>query len=333
MTDLLSLPCSSTLLKMLIQFRGRQAFIIPMTDRQGSPLGNNGDRLMLMIFRQVLKQLDVQVVMRPEIAEAIFVPPNGALLETYSFPEILAERLSGLESKPVVIFPSSAYFPNKDPSFIFRGRTADTLWILREKYSYDHLNQRWCSQLAERSVSLVIDHDIVASGSEFVSGIIGGPLKEEHVLIAARGDKEATSLANQIGVAKRSGRLFSLGRSVYESIPDARLRSLIGRALRAKKLRMSGERLLSRIGGEFAPDLHRKKIIWSDISAPQFATFDEYRGGIRNASLVITDRLHVGLPSAILGKYVILVEAGYHKIGGVYFQSLKNCHNVTFIDR
>ena len=69
-----------------------------------------------------------------------------------------------------------------------------------------------------------------------------------------------------------------------------------------------------------------------DLSSQIFVTFEQYAKTIREASIVVTDRLHVALPAAIIGKQVYLVEAGYHKLTGVYQQSLKSMPNVRLVD-
>lgn len=334
MTDAPTLPDLTGLRSLLSAHLGQTAYIIPMTDRSDVPVGNNGDHLMLMIFDQILNNFGITTTSDPTRAELIIVPPNGSMLEAYSFPDILAERLSRLKHLPLVLFPSSAYFPKRDPSFIFRGRRTQTLWILREKFSFDHLQAHWLAPLQANGVRLGLDHDVVASGHAFVPAIIGAPLARRHTLIAARIDREATSLdAPSPSGAAAGAHVVDLGKRLIEIIPHARTRTALTRAIRRTKLHDAGSRLLTAVPASLTAADPALPMRFVDSSAIRFATFGEYREAIRDADLIVTDRLHVGLPGAVLGKRVVLVEAGYHKLGGVYRQSLSRCPNVNFVHK
>lgn len=332
MTNAVTLPDLGPLRALLSSYLGKRAYIVPMTDHRGVALGNNGDDLMLMVFGEILKAFAIEVSSDPSCSDVAIVPPNGALLEIYGFPGILADRLVSLRHLPLVIFPSSAYFPSRDPSFMFRNRQADTLWILREKRSFDHLRETWLRPLQLCSVRLALDHDVVASGHAFVPAIIGAPSAKRHTLVAARVDREAFSLTASFSAeASTTSGFAMLGKRLVESIPHARVRTAVARALRRDKLHRSGKRLLAKVRPTGLTPHPALPVRFVDSSARQFATFDEYCDAIRNADLILTDRLHIGLPGAVLGKRVVLVEAGYHKLGGVYQQSLSLCANVTFI--
>jgi len=72
------------------------------------------------------------------------------------------------------------------------------------------------------------------------------------------------------------------------------------------------------------------KILFGDITlVPDLASFVNI---IANASKVYTDRLHVAILSAILGKETYLYPNCYHKNKGVYEFSLRRFPNVSFID-
>ena len=51
------------------------------------------------------------------------------------------------------------------------------------------------------------------------------------------------------------------------------------------------------------------------------------------ASIIVTNRLHVAIPAAILGKVTYLADAGYQMLSGVDSQSLATLPTVTFIPR
>ncbi len=329
------LPDLSGLREIVDPFLDSIVYLIPMTFPDGRPLGNNGDHLMHNVFLRVLREFGIKLTADKEEASAVFVPPNGALLETYSFPTLLTERLEPFRSVPVVLFPSSALFPSVDPSFMFRGRTAPTIWITREKYSHAHLVDKWGQQLTSAGVDVVLDHDIVASGHTFVPAIIGHALTRTTTIVAAREDREAraSSLAKQPGKYGRSSvrRMFGY---VKNRIPRGELYGFAARTVRKKRILRSSTSLLDRATREIGPQsttLSKGPISAGDLSAPQYFTFSRYRRSLASADTIITDRLHVALPGAILGKEVYLVEAGYHKLQGVYEQSLQNLPNVHLV--
>jgi exopolysaccharide biosynthesis predicted pyruvyltransferase EpsI len=55
--------------------------------------------------------------------------------------------------------------------------------------------------------------------------------------------------------------------------------------------------------------------------------YDEY-----SADIIVTDRLHVGIGSMLLGKEVFLIDNSYGKISEVYRHSMQSIARVHFID-
>ena len=53
---------------------------------------------------------------------------------------------------------------------------------------------------------------------------------------------------------------------------------------------------------------------------------------IDSFDVVFTDRLHVGIIAALLGKHVYLVDNSYKKISGVYYKSMSDWKNVKLIN-
>ena len=71
----------------------------------------------------------------------------------------------------------------------------------------------------------------------------------------------------------------------------------------------------------------------SDARCPCDAVFygKLFFAGIDTADIVVTDRLHVGISSMLLGKEVFLLDNSYGKVSGVYERSMKQCSRVHFI--
>lgn len=339
-TNIEGMPTLEGLGQIIDAWRDSTAYIIPITSDQGKKLGNNGDDLMYEVFLRILEEFGIKQTPNRDTADVLIVPPSGSLLEIYTFPSVLKRRLLGAEHKPLVIFPSSAYFPTLDPSLIFQGRLAETIWILRENTSYEHLTNQWGAQLKAAKVKLELDHDVVASGHKFVHTIIGRPdqvlglfpvTKAGRPLIAGRLDVEGQKLKPAGGAASGHGTGNHLKKWLAKLIPYGRLYTALARASRQKEMDQAARTLVSKVGAHcsYSGDLMAGQRV--DASSPQLATFSEYKVMVSSASVVITNRLHVGLPAAILGKEVFFVEAGYHKLGGVYEQSLRAMPNVSFI--
>jgi exopolysaccharide biosynthesis predicted pyruvyltransferase EpsI len=298
---------------------------------------------MHKVLLRVLEGLKIELVPKPRAADLLIVPPSGALLEVYTFPSILRDRLRELPDVPLVIFPSSALFPSIDPSNLFRDRNSATLWFLRESHSYAHLESTWGAQLQAAGVRLILDHDIVLSGHEFVPEILGDRICESTVLVAARHDREAHPVScrnvepSAAGGAPDAapgvlGQLERQALRAARAMPYGSWMTRLSRTYRSGRQRKSGSDLLGRVIeelGEF--DSQGRTTIFSDISSPNLATFSEYCREIRRAGLIVTNRLHAALPAALIGKQVFMVEAGYHKLRGVYEHSMRTLDNVTFI--
>lgn len=328
---------TSALDALLTSLRGLRVVIVPMTDRWGRTLGNHGDALMLRVFEQMLSMSSVIKLpfSMARDADVVLVPPNGALLEIYSFPRLLRDRLQGLEKVPLVVFPSSALFELHDPSAIFEGRTAETHWFLREKYSYSHLSDRWGASLRRSGVELILSHDVVVAGSRYVPDLIGAPLRASHILVAGRSDREASPPSSWQSSVTQASWLRKWSGQAFMVLPESRLRSRLGRKLKSRQ----GDRAASGLLASLPTEELWRIDEWSlpqvrfDVSAPQLATFDEYRRALRDSAAVVTDRLHVAIPAALLGKPVYLVDGGYHKLRGVYEHSLASLRNATFVAR
>lgn len=329
------LPDTSSLLEALSPFHGQRAYEIRAVVDGGRTIGNHGDHLMYDVFLRILTQASITITDDPASADFLFARPNGALLEIYQFPDSLKTQLVELPDLPLVIFPSSAKFPTRNPSEIFGNRSSETLWFFREEYSYEHILTQWGESLSERNVSLVLDHDVVASGHRYVPEIVRGPLSARHVLIAARIDVEATdrfgTKVTETGRRGSIGLLKRLFRGFISRGTPGPFRRRVARTAYSRRLDRAASRMISGLPVDLANEVGRSGIaqVCVDLSSQMFVSYDEYQRYIRNSSIVVTDRLHVALPAAVLGKRVILVEAGYHKLTGVYQRSLSRLPNIS----
>ncbi|MFI7579550.1 hypothetical protein [Kocuria kalidii] len=329
-----SWPTAKALQAELTPWKNKAAYVVPIADESGKPLGNNGDELLMRIFWRILDQAGIRTVDDIRKAEVLLVPPSGSLLQMYAFPDLMQKSTSENMEAPMVIFPSSANFPTRDPEFLFRGRTSKTTWILREKYSYDHLRKAWGDSLASVGCELILDHDVVASHSEVVRDIFKS-VKSGCPLVGARKDVEQNSVSNKLNQPLASG-AFGIARSaafrqISTRVPYGPVYTRLARAVRAKKQKEAGAALISQMPEMSREPFLGRGVLHRDISSKHQATFDEYLEVIAGAGPVLTDRLHIALPAAILGKDVWLVEGGYHKARGVVEQSLQFVDNLRLL--
>lgn len=338
MTAVSSLPDLTGLRSLLADWRGRTGYLVEFVGRWAVPLGNNGDELLGRVFFRVLRELGITLVRRPSEADVLLVRPGGALLDRYLAPTMLARRLAQLPDRPLIIFPHSSWFEREDPATMFAGRRSPTLWISREQRSYDHLRTAWGESLARANVTLALEHDVAVSGHAYVPEILrsaAGRSGGGHhgLLLVARMGVEAGRMDQERSI-NRGTWLRRLAANGLRRLPHPALAFIRQRTTRQRQL-AANERMLTaattRLGADTLPTIMSP---WCfDISDPTLASFARYARAIIGATAVVTDRLHVAVPAAILGKPTFFVEAGYHKASGVYEYSLRDCAAVTFLRR
>jgi hypothetical protein len=334
MTAVGRLPDLTGLRSLLAQWRGQAGYLVEFTGRWAIPLGNNGDELLGRVFLRVLRELDITLVRRARDADVLLVRPGGSLLDRYQVPGLLANRLARLPDRPVVIFPQSSWFERDDPAAMFAGRRSPTLWISREPRSHDHLRTTWGQSLARAKVTLALDHDVALSGHAYVPEVLRSAARrsdgDDGLLLVARMGIEAGRMDETV---ERGGWLYRLTRQGLRRLPHPALAYVRHRTTRDRQL-AANDRMLRTVTGQLGSGLPAGTSPWCfDISDPTLASFANYAYAIVGASAVVTDRLHVAVPAAILGKRTIFVESGYHKAAGVYEHSLRDSHAVTFVRR
>lgn len=329
------MPDESGIRGHLRKFRGAKAFEIPVTDSLGRTPGNHGDFLMIRVYREIAEDNGIKFTSTVEDADILVVRPGGALLEQYAFPVTLRDRLQEYPDLPLVIFPSSTLFQKTDPGFIFEGRSAPTLLLLREEYSYRQLESKWLDSLSSRNVSIELDHDVVASGHARVQSVledIAGSFspRQNGTLVAARLDVEAHPIAKGFPEISRSRRAVV---NAYKKLPEWG-RVPIRKRVVARRQRSENQLLIKRLieSREYRSD---EPIIPArnsrDLSDQTLTTFSQYARSILEAKRVITNRLHIALPAAALGTETYLVDSGYHKLRGVYERSLSRNLSVCIV--
>lgn len=325
-SPVLGFPNTSGLFSLLRDLRGRPIYVLDLTDKRGRPLGNHGDWIMHRVFDRLLDDLGVDRVAASH-AEAIVIPPNGALLDVYQAPGIIAERLRLLPDLPVYIFPSSARFVTSDPAEMFTGRRSPVLWISRERHSHEHLSRHWAASLSKAGVHLALDHDVVCSGHTYIPDLFP-EAQPRTALVVARLEAESKPLGSRPTSPSPSRKALV---AAFTNMPSARARQVVRRRVTSERQKIANAAMLATLGSKAIAFEGHPPGINLDISDPSLCTRENYRRELAGAAVVASNRLHVALPAAILGRRVFLVNTGYHKLSGVYEQSLGDVPNLTFV--
>ena len=302
----------------LAAWRGRRVFFEPL-------IGNNGDDLIKMGAQRALNDAGVELVAAPADAEAIVINGGGGMVE-FSKAGIGALRsiLDGFPETPLIILPQSYKFESLDFAGLFRSRPAPATLFARERVSLgilDGLEMPDC-------VTLGLDHDMAFNleGSEFLSGL-ARDVSRDHVLIVERGDAESnTGMQHKAVGFKPINRLLPHG--LKQNIK--RVMRTRGAAARAAQSSAFATSMVDRLC-ETDPALRDLPVVASDVSDPNNASFERFCALIVGAAAVASNRLHVGVLAALLGKRTLIRGASYHKIAGIWEMSLEGRPGVELV--
>lgn len=328
-------PSMEGFLELMNPYVGMTAHIAEFAGPRQPSVGNNGDLLLDKVMHLMLRSLRITLAADPSKADLLLVRPGGSLLDRYRVPAVLASKFSKLPDLPLVILPHSSWFENWDPASMFAGRTAPTLWISRDRRSYDHLRDDWGSGLARAGVELALDHDMVVTGRDYlyqaltVGESYGDPAEN---LLVARMGMEAQSLGSVDFRPATAHPIHRARRFVLRSLPT-RIQHPVRRRTTATRQRDANEDALRQLGPGLSAYFKADPGHSFDISDVSLCTYTRYAHAILTADRVVTNRLHVGIPAALLGKRTWLLDSGYHKLRGVYEHSLAGVESLTFVSR
>ncbi len=286
-------------------------------------LGNNGDELIKIGTRRALEKAGLKVSYSYDDADVIVFRGGAYINDLY--PQAVtkvADILSKMPKCPVIIFPQSYIFFNGDITQLFSDRTKATYLFARERRSLKIL-----SELAfPPSVKLGIDHDTaLCLKDDPLVHSLQQKSTDGHILIVEREDVEGTS-----GFVHKP---FPV--PFVKKLFPADFRMNVKRAIRKSRWVKNtktdyAKTALEEVRNRWS-DIDGLPVISADISDQGTATFEEFCSLIANAAVVVTNRLHVGILSAMLGKRTLLREGSYHKISGVYEYSLASMPHVELI--
>jgi exopolysaccharide biosynthesis predicted pyruvyltransferase EpsI len=309
----------------LAQWRGSRIYRVPLLDAKGVPVGNNGDRLMVLGTDVVFRDLGLTACERPEDADLIAVSASGGMLEKMQrIPHLFRTLCAKFPDTPLCVLPSSYYWPTRPFAAELGERKAPTTLFCREPISFKHLTEE---HTLGPGVEVILDHDMAfeLEHEPIVTSRLAMP--QRTVVMVERTDVE------HVSVGMDSSKL-GLRRHVSKHMPAWMKRSLYplvnrARAARRTPFRERCEELLAR----HCPGAVSLPRDIADLSNVNTCSFDGFCDRIAAAQVVFTTRLHAGLYAAMLGRRTFIFDGAYHKIRGIYELTLKDREHVTFVEQ
>jgi exopolysaccharide biosynthesis predicted pyruvyltransferase EpsI len=268
--------------------------------------GNNGDQLILMGVQRVLRETGCELVDSPEAAEQILLNGGGWFQDAFprAFEKIAYYRRQ-YPSLPLIMAPQVFRVQNVNFNEVCEISNSPFILFARDYFSAESLQQKNLPEYCQIHVSQ--DPAFELQNSEFITNLMQES-SEKHILVAMRKDEF---------LAK-------------DKLLTAKLLSRAKGTWLPKKIRRPLSRIRDRMVANVSKDiianiLKQEKIskklpkIYRDISSS--VTFEEFIAVIRDAALIITDRLHVSVFGHLLEKRVIIVcnqEYVTKKLKGVY---------------
>jgi exopolysaccharide biosynthesis predicted pyruvyltransferase EpsI len=288
--------------------------------------GNNGDELIILGAEAVFARTGAVLTADPAAAGVIIINGGGMFVEGFEqgFSKV-RDYSETYPRTPLCIGPQSFHLKSNAFAAIIARRTAPTIICLREQPSEDNLLP-WIRDLDQ--VVLLRDHDLAFQIDED-HGIFRRPLGDKHILIVERRDSEHYTKTVPV-----EGEPVSIRDRIRGLFPESIQRPVrfLKALLFARKMTPFRQWTEDTIARDH-PELRGLPRFVRDLSSREVATFDKFVQTICDAALVFTDRLHVGILAARLGKKTYLFEGNYHKCTGIYERSMGNYPNAVLVPR
>jgi exopolysaccharide biosynthesis predicted pyruvyltransferase EpsI len=273
--------------------------------------GNNGDTLILMGARQLLQKTGCKLVGSPENAEQIIVRGGGYMVDIYQsdFKRFVNYR-TNYPDLPLIVGPSTYRFHNVNFRKVCEISSSPFILFARDNISAGVLREVGMPEHCDVRVSQ--DSAFELRDSDFIANLLNNAT-EKHVLIAMRKDKEGVA-----GVLVKMRGTW-LPKKIRRPLSWIRDRMVA---------RVSKDTISTILEHENVPN--KLPIIYRDIA--ESLCFDEFVATIRDAALIVTNRLHVSVFGYLLNKRVILICSGdyhMHKLKGVYELSMSGPNSRT----
>ena len=276
--------------------------------------GNNGDRLIQMGARHAFHEAAVPLVDCPEDAEHIVLNGGGAMNDIWQGGfDVLRRYAERFPHKPMTVGPSSYLFHETHLIDVLADREATITMFARDRFSFEALQTQITADHLEDIVLAKLADDLAFQlrGSTFVTGLQQQSAAEQ-VLICLRKDREGS--ASQL----------------VQSVSGRSLPGWIRRPLSRLRDRLAARDACGPIDALIPHDFRGLPRYVRDVSVS--VSFEEFSHAISKSALVVTDRLHVAILAAMLGKSILLRPGLYHKIRGVVELSLSEYNAINWME-
>lgn len=321
---------SATLLKplqeKLTEYAGKRVFFEPLH-------GNNGDKLIEMGSREMLRKIKANLVSKPQQAEVILLNGGAGMTDIWLHGFNTLKSYNRLYPEiPLIILPSSFLFTETDFASLFSDRIAPAFVYSREHYSLNTLKDL----VFPSDVRLGIDHDMAfhLQDSSYLKNLQSKTV-QKHILIVERNDPESTTALYEAPSQPILTKSRYIPKSVKRPISKFLLTPLKHMAL-SKSLseqqvnNVFTQECLKQIFQDY-PTLKNLPVFAADISNPELCSFHTFSKLIAEAAVVVATRLHVGILAAMLNKPTYIKSGSYHKIRGIFEYSLVDKENIRLI--
>lgn len=265
--------------------------------------GNAGDALINMGFYTLAAKYNLNyelisydLIHKIKDGDYVLVAGGGCLVPEWdSTPKFVRAINQLLIKVKLVILPHSI----REVDEIITNLPDNTIIFCREKYSYDYC----CSK--SNASEVYLDDDIAFFTD---LNIFKKPNSPDFKL-----NINYKNIIRKIFIYYH--KIFSIKRNIIFAM---RTDKESNDKINVKRILINDFSLVSSFGaGEYQESLYSSREFLNLINL-----YDE----------IHTDRLHVSIGAALLGKKVIIYNNGYYKCKGVYEKSMKNMGNVSFVE-
>ena len=350
------MPRLGPLAETLARFDGKRAHLF-------HPRSDHGDQLAETAAEAMLAAAGVYTVRNPDRADLIVVGSGGMADDFKGGFEPIESFARRFPVKPLVVLPSSFHLHAADVARVFMSRIEPAFVYAREQHSIDILD----SLRIPWPVSIGLDHDVTfhIGQTEYFQQLLAGrsdgyvlvvenrvppngePQKKPQAAIeiyqtpglqldspnaAAAGSSLAASQSGgatntdarpNAGAEGMLNRLRGFGKKLTSGIARHRFPP---EAAQTPFARGAVERLTTEI-----PALRGLPVYADDVARPDVCSFARFGELLAGAAAVATDRLPVAILASLLDKPTWVRPGTYHKVRGVFRQSLTLRKNVRLI--
>jgi len=279
--------------------------------------GNNGNRLITMGVQRILKETGCELVESPEVGEQILTDGGGQFQDVFprAFEKIAFLRRE-YPSLPIIMAPQIFGVRNVNFREICEISKSPFILFARDYISAESLREANLPACCQVHISQ--DPAFELQGSDFITNLVQES-SEKHVLVAMRKDdfirKDKPRTARLLARAKGTWLPKKIRRPlswVRDRMVAHLSKDIITSILKQEKV------------GRELPKIYR------DVSSS--VSFEEFVAAIRDAALVVTNRLHTAVLGNLLNKRVVLICSGEyhkHKVKGVYDFSMSGPNSRT----